>query len=255
MSPEPTHPGADVPAGGEVDELPDAYWRILPLHALTETYGQEGLRRRFLLEITGFDADAQATLHRALALAERVHVGDTRVREPYLHHLLRVAIRIVCYYRVRDVDVLVAALLHDAVEDHATELAGGAPTDPTEAALAVLSRDFGPRVAGLVRSVTNPTYHPDRDRDEQYREHVIEALTRDPWARVIKLSDFTDNGLGVIHTSGTKVRRAAVKYAPLVPALRELVARPDTPLDEEAKEHILGQLDEAERRFAAILSG
>jgi hypothetical protein len=36
--------------------------------------------------------------------------------------------------------------------------------------------------------------------------------------------------------------------------LRELAARPDTPLADEVKEHIAGQLDLAEARFAAILS-
>jgi hypothetical protein len=43
------------------------------------------------------------------------------------------------------------------------------------------------------------------------------------------------------------------KYAPLVPILRDLIARPDTPLDAAAKEHILAQLDRAEGRFAAVL--
>jgi hypothetical protein len=35
--------------------------------------------------------------------------------------------------------------------------------------------------------------------------------------------------------------------------LRELIARPDTPLSETVKAHILGQLDAAEERFNAIL--
>jgi hypothetical protein len=72
---------------------------------------------------------------------------------------------------------------------------------------------------------------------------------------VIKVSDFTDNGVGVIHTTGPKVERSAVKYRPMVPVLRELVARPDTPLSGVVKEHIFGQLDLAEERFAAILDG
>jgi hypothetical protein len=71
---------------------------------------------------------------------------------------------------------------------------------------------------------------------------------------VIKLSDFTDNGVGVIHTTGPKLRSAAAKYAPLVPVLRELVGRPDTPLTEDVKAHIARQLDLAEQRFAAILA-
>src|SRR3569833_2234691 len=78
----------------------------MPLHAITEVYGEAGLRERLPLE-----------------LAARLHADDRRVREPYLNHLLRVAIRIIKYYGVRDVDVLTAALLHDAVEDHPAELA------------------------------------------------------------------------------------------------------------------------------------
>ena len=91
-------------------------------------------------------------------------------------------------------------------------------------------------------------------RYEQYRDHVTESLDGNPWARVIKLSDFTDNGVGVIHTTGPKVRSAATKYAPLVPVLRELAGRADTPLADDVKAHIADQLDLAEQRFSAILA-
>jgi (p)ppGpp synthase/HD superfamily hydrolase len=228
----------------------------MPLHAITEVYGEAGLRDRFGLELESFPAGDREQLVRALDLAARLHDGDRRVREPYLNHLLRVAIRIIRYYGVHDVDVLSAALLHDAVEDHPEELAGfarGTHTELTEAALAELARRFNPRVAELVRSVTNPEYDPERDRHEQYRAHVAESLERDPWARVIKVSDFTDNGVGVVHTTPDKATSAATKYRPLVPKLRELVGRPDTPLSVQAKDHILDQLDLAEERFAAIL--
>jgi (p)ppGpp synthase/HD superfamily hydrolase len=229
----------------------------MPLHAITEVYGEAGLRERFALELESFPADERKQLTEALDLASDLHADDRRVREPYLNHLLRVVIRIIRYYGVRDVDVLTAALLHDAVEDHPAELGGLEPDRPhtelAEAALAELARRFGPRVAELVRSVTNPEYDPERDKHEQYREHVAENLERDPWARVIKISDFTDNGVGVIHTTIDKAYRSATKYRPLVPKLRELVGRPDTPLSTEAKEHILDQLDLAEERFAAIL--
>jgi (p)ppGpp synthase/HD superfamily hydrolase len=235
----------------------------MPLHAITEVYGEQGLRDRFRLELEAFRPGDRAELERALELATRLHADDRRVREPYLNHLLRVAIRIIRYYGITDVDVLTAALLHDAVEDHPEELAqdelalcgGGTHAELTDAAVAELARRFNPRVAELVRSVTNPEYDPDRDRNEQYRMHVEESLERDPWARVIKVSDFTDNGVGVIHTSYEKAHSSARKYRPLVPKLRELVGRPDTPLSVAAKDHILDQLDLAEERFAAILDG
>jgi len=231
----------------------------MPLHAITSTYGEEGLRERFAAEAASFGEQDQRRLNRALDLAARLHAGDRREREPYVNHLLRVAIRIMSHYGVRDTDVICAALLHDAVEDHPAELAASVPGqaggagDDQAAALAALAAQFGTRVAELVAAVTNPPYAPERDAHEQYREHVTDSLRSSPWARVIKASDFTDNGAGLIHSTGTRLGKLAGKYAPLVPVLRELIERPDTPLDAAAKEHILAQLDRAAERFAALL--
>ena len=187
----------------------------MPLHAITEVYGEAGLRDRFALELESFPADERKQLTEALDLASDLHAADRRVREPYMNHLLRVTLRIIRYYGVRDIDVLVAALLHDAVEDHPAELGGvepgGSHSALTEAALAELGRRFNPRVAELVRAVTNPEYDPARDRDEQYRIHVAEKLQDDPWARVITISDFTDNGVGIIYTTLDKAYRPAQK--------------------------------------------
>jgi HD domain len=221
----------------------------MPLHAITALHGEAGLRERFALEIAGFgDADRQR-IGRALELAARLHAADRRQREPYVNHLLRVATRILSHYQVHDGDVVCAALLHDAVEDHAAQIAagGGQPE-----ALAEIAAQFGDRVAGLVAAVTNPGYDPGRDAHEQYREHVAASLDTSPWARVIKASDFTDNGVGLIHTTGPRLEKLAGKYAPLVPVLSELIARPDTPLSDDAKARILGQLASAQQRFTAI---
>ncbi len=230
----------------------------MPLHAITTTYGEDGLRERFAQEIAVFDEADQRRLERALALAGRLHAADRRQREPYVNHLLRVAIRIIRYYDIRDADVVCAALLHDAVEDHPAELAagGGQRTagDGQQAALAAVAAEFGIRVADLVAAVTNPDWPPGRDQREQYREHVAASLEKCPWARVIKVSDFTDNGVGLIHTTGPALDRLAGKYAPLVPVLREMIARPDTPLGDEAKARIARQLDLAAERFSALRS-
>jgi hypothetical protein len=223
----------------------------MPLHAITSTYGEQGLRERFAAEIASYPQQDQERLNQALDLAARLHAADRREHEPYISHLLRVAIRIMSHYGVHDTDVICAALLHDAVEDHAAELTGG--PDDQAAALAVLAGQFGPRVAELVGAVTNPPYAPDRDAREQYREHIADSLRHHPWARVIKASDFTDNGVGLIHTSGPRLHTLAGKYAPLVPILRELISLPDTPLEDAARQHILAQLDRAEERFAALL--
>src|SRR6201996_4768820 len=174
----------------------------MPLHAITSTYGEEGLRERFAAESAPLPVASRDQLNQALDLVTLVHAADRRGREPYINHLLRVAIRIMSHYGVHDADVICAALLHDAVEDHAAELAELAgTTEPgtaegtRQAAVAALAAEFGPRVAELVAAVTNPEYAPDRDTHEQYREHVADSLRRDPWARIIKASDFTDNGV------------------------------------------------------------
>src|SRR6266536_2144523 len=216
----------------------------MPLHAITATRGEAGLRERLALEIAGFPDAERERIGRALEPADR------RQREPYVSHLLRVAIRIISHYRISDPDVICAALLHDAVEDHAADLApgGGQPE-----AIAALAAQFGTRAAGLVAAVTNPENGPSAGSHQRYREHVAASLEASPWARVIKMSDFTDNGVGLIHTTGPRTETLARKYAPLVPVLAELITRPDTPLGDDVKARILGQLHRARERFAAIL--
>ncbi|WP_194835685.1 HD domain-containing protein [Nocardia sp. XZ_19_369] len=225
---------------------------VMPLHTISEVYGEAGLRERLLLEIADLpDADR---LTDALDLATELHRDDRYGREPYLNHLLRVAIRIISHYRVRDGDLVAAGLLHDAVEDHPVELAGDRPGPATAAALAELADRFGERVAELVAAVTNPEPDPSIDRHLQYREHVAANLEQSPWARIIKLSDFTDNGVGILYATEPAMHKLAAKYRPLTAIYRDLVTRADTPLDDEVKQHILGQLDSADERFEAILA-
>ena len=179
----------------------------MPLHAITSVHGEAGLRERLLTEIAQFPAADRDRTRDALALACRLHAADRRQREPYANHLLRVTIRILSHYRVTDPEVACAAMLHDAVEDHAADIAPGG----RQAALAVLAGRFGARTATLVAAVTNPRWEPGRDKHEQYREHVLASLAASPWARVIKASDFTDNAVGIIHTTGPKLSKLADK--------------------------------------------
>jgi (p)ppGpp synthase/HD superfamily hydrolase len=235
----------------------------MSIHVVDANWGTEGLRAMLGAVITSFGEADRAAIMRAERIAARLHAGDRRSGDrPYVNHLLRVAIRVAHYYHVRDVDVVCAALMHDAVEDHPGELADLA-TDAerargaTDAALAVLGRGFTPRMAGLVRAVTNPETDPSQplaERQDQYRAHVVDSLEREPWARVIKLSDFTDNGAGIMWTvTFDKARKLAAKYAPLVPQMIDFATRDDTPLDSEAKARIVKQMKAGERRFAAIL--
>jgi hypothetical protein len=221
----------------------------MPLHAITALYGERGLRERFATETARLgDPAGRRKIKQALQLAGRLHSLDHRQREPFVNHLLRVALRIIVHYDVQDADVICAALLHDSVEDHSGDMSpAGRP-----GAFAMLTACFGPRVADLVSAVTNPVYTTETDEDTQYVRHVVTSLESHPWARVLKASDLTDNGVGLIYTTGPKAVKSARKYAPLVPLVADLIARPDTPLTCQAKARILRQFDSAQQRFAAI---
>src|SRR5215813_12544054 len=97
----------------------------MPLHAITAVHGESGLRDRLAIETAAFPAADRQRIVQALDLASLLHATDRRQNEPYVNHLLRVAIRIISYYRVSDADVVCAALLHDVVEDHAGDLSPG----------------------------------------------------------------------------------------------------------------------------------
>jgi (p)ppGpp synthase/HD superfamily hydrolase len=219
------------------------------LHTITAVHGQDGLHERLLIEAARFPAVERTRIGAALALMSRLHERDRRQREPYACHPLRVTIRILAHYRVTDPDVACAALLHDAVEDHAADIATGGGR---ETALAVLGGQFGDRTAGLVAAVTNPAWEPGRDKHQQYLQHVTASLEASPWARVIKVSDFTDNAVGLAYTTGAKLPALARKYLPLVAPLRELILRRDTPLDADVKDMVARQLDSAQDRLTAI---
>jgi (p)ppGpp synthase/HD superfamily hydrolase len=224
----------------------------MPLHAITAMYGEQGLRDRFALEAAAFTPADRARVSAALELAGRLHGADRRQREPYVNHPIRVAIRIISHYQVRDADIACAALLHDAVEDHADQMtASGSRED----AFAFLGSMVGARAAGLVAAVTNPLYAPGADKNAQYLAHVTASLERHLWARVLKVSDFTDNGGGIIYITGPKAAKIARKYAPVVPVLADFVARPDTPLAAHVKTRILRHLDTAGERIDAIIAG
>ncbi len=221
----------------------------MPLHAITSTYGEEGLRARFAVEVERWPGPDQRRLNQALALAGRLHAADSRDREPYVNHLLRVAIRVMSHYGVHDADVVCAALLHDAVEGDAAELARRAPGKLRSRRW---QEEFGPGVAGLVAAVTNPESRRSVRLDEQYREHVSAAcgLTVGTAHQGLRLHR-QRRGPDPHHRP--RLRRLSAKYAPLVPVLQELIALPDTPLGDPARQRILTQLGQAADRFAAIL--
>jgi (p)ppGpp synthase/HD superfamily hydrolase len=119
------------------------------------------------------------TLARAYHFAALRHVGQRRkgeAAEPYINHLTEVA-DLVAQATGGDLDVVVAAVLHDSVED----------TDTTPADIAAA---FGERVAGLVAEVTDDKSLEKATRKELQVEHAAHASVG---AKTIKLADKTSN--------------------------------------------------------------
>lgn len=121
-----------------------------------------------------------AVLQRAYDTAERLHEGVYRKSgEPYITHPLAVAV--IAAEIGMDTTTLVAALLHDTVED-------------TDYGLGDLERDFGPEVARLVDGVTklDKVALGSAAEAETVRKMVI-AMSKDPRVLVIKVCDRLHN--------------------------------------------------------------
>ncbi len=110
---------------------PESQIAVMPLHAITEMLGTEGLVQRFSYEVSRFSVEDQHKANQAFLVACELHKDQHRTREPYINHVVRVATRIMSHYEVDDIDVICAALLHDSVEDHAKTLAGHNVADRT----------------------------------------------------------------------------------------------------------------------------
>jgi GTP diphosphokinase / guanosine-3',5'-bis(diphosphate) 3'-diphosphatase len=121
-----------------------------------------------------------ALLQRAYDVAEAAHAAQKRKSgDPYITHPLAVAT--VLAGLGMDTTTLVAALLHDTVED-------------TGKTLEAISADFGPEVAHLVDGVTkiDKVKLGDAAQAETIRKMIV-AMARDPRVLVIKLADRLHN--------------------------------------------------------------
>jgi guanosine-3',5'-bis(diphosphate) 3'-pyrophosphohydrolase len=98
-------------------------------------------------------------IYRAYRIAENAHKGQNRASgEPYVNHCVAVA-AILAELRV-PVDVVVAGMLHDTVED-------------TPVTLENIKNDFGDDVARLVDGVTKLTQLPRVSRGDQHAEEEL----------------------------------------------------------------------------------
>lgn len=127
-----------------------------------------------------FAADDIALILKALKFAAHKHQHQRRKNEwasPYINHLIAVSEILWEIGEVRDIHTIVAALLHDTLED--------TDTTPEE-----LARIFGKKICSLVEEVTDDKRLPKQVRKRLQIESAGNASLE---ARHVKLADKISN--------------------------------------------------------------
>jgi hypothetical protein len=118
-------------------------------------------------------------LTKALAFAAEAHRNQRRKgasQEPYINHLIEV-LDLIAAVDGHDMDILVAALLHDVLEDTAT-------------GYEELAATFGERVARIVRENSDDMTLP---KPERQRARLAGIAKKSREARLVKFADVISN--------------------------------------------------------------
>jgi guanosine-3',5'-bis(diphosphate) 3'-pyrophosphohydrolase len=122
----------------------------------------------------------------AVSFAARAHDGQLRKdgETPYVSHVLRVCLILRHVFAVADSQALVAAALHDTLED-------------TTADFDDLEEKFSREVADWVAALSKDKRLPEPAREKAYAETLASA----PWqVKLCKLADIFDNLMDAINS-------------------------------------------------------
>jgi (p)ppGpp synthase/HD superfamily hydrolase len=121
----------------------------------------------------------------AVKFATVAHTGQTRKYSdrPYIEHPLAVA-RIVRRFE-HDENMIIAAMLHDTVEDTAVTIDD-------------IRLTFGMDVAALVTDLTDVSRPSDGNRNVRKHMDLLHTAAAQPRAKTIKLMDLVHNSVSII---------------------------------------------------------
>ena len=125
-------------------------------------------------------------LLQAASFAAKKHTGQTRKGDdaaPYINHPLEVANLLANVGKVDDFNILIAALLHDTIED-------------TQTTKEEITEFFGAEVCGYVLEVTDDKSLPKATRKQKQIEH---APHLSDGAKQVKLADKISNITDVLN--------------------------------------------------------
>lgn len=131
----------------------------------------------------------------ATLFAAQKHVSQRRKNAeaaPYINHPIEVAEHLARVGGITDEDVLIAALLHDTIEDTATTREE-------------IEEHFGPRVASIVAECTDDKR---LEKQERKRLQIVNAPHKSPEAKCVKLADKTCNLASLLVDPPTEWSRA-----------------------------------------------
>jgi GTP pyrophosphokinase len=197
-----------------------------------------------LSRVVSYDSRADpALIDEAYGLALTAHQSQKRDNgDPYITHPLAVA-NILAGYRL-DGSSIVTALLHDVIED-------------TPITLAVIQKQFGQEIAGLVDGVTKLTrleLQSDRTKQAENFRKLVLAMSKDIRVLIVKLADRLHNMRTISAVSSPQRRQRIARetmeiYAPLAERIgmesvkTELQTRSFAELDPEAYDTIQARLN------------
>ncbi len=155
-----------------------------------------------------FDAEHIQLIRRAYGIAEKAHAGQKRrTGEPYITHPIAVA-KILARMRM-DYQSIMAALLHDVIEDTGVDKA-------------TIAAEFGNPIAELVDGVSKLTQIEFSSRAEAQAENfrkMVLAMVRDIRVILVKLSDRLHNMRTLEALDNERRKRIALEtleiYAPI----------------------------------------
>ncbi|MBI2595800.1 HD domain-containing protein [Candidatus Daviesbacteria bacterium] len=226
--------------------------------------------RAFIPEQRGRVADA-------LLLMLEVHFDQNPRPDgtPYTDHPLTVADKIMDIMVNPDPELVIAALLHDSVEDQSNKLARkyrGYNADSTltdeQAALEFIKVHYGARVGRTVAALSNPDFnaqlailginenHPDYriHKNILYAQHVAE-ISENPDAFLIKLMDFTSNAGDLMKLpDGSQKIKLMRKYGPVVGTMKDGLSRLNLPIKEKAKILLEAKLEDIDNYISQQIS-